>query len=148
MILPGHTTTVDNITYQVLGGSGPEQARLRKAPSICGKAAPANNKQNQQAEPPVSPLAEPVTPWLSSPSLACQGRDVTWATPAISLETVPAVEAGTRHWGFSSLLALPQETGCHQVGVPHREVWLGMYWKRSSQGLGGGPTSSAACCSL
>lgn len=64
---------IDNITYQVVGGSGPEQARLRKALSICGKVpptpAPANNKQNQQAEPPVSLLAEPVTPRLSSPSL-------------------------------------------------------------------------------
>lgn len=90
---------MDNITYPILGGSGPEQARLRKAPSICGKAEPANNKQNQQAESPVSPLAEPVNSTAVLTLSACQGRDVTWATPAISLETVPAVGAGTRHWG-------------------------------------------------
>lgn len=146
-LLPGYTTTVDNITYQVLGGSGPERPRVRKAPSICGKAAPVNNKQNQQAEPPVSPLAEPVTPWLSSPSLLVRAGKGRYLGNTSHLSgNCSCGRSRNKTLGFSSLRewslsALPQETSCHQVDVPHQEVWLGMYWKCSSQGLGGGPTA-------
>lgn len=49
-------------------------------------------QQSQQEKLPASRVAQSVTPLPSSPS-ACQGGDVTWATPAISPATAPTAEA-------------------------------------------------------
>lgn len=95
------------------------------------------------------------TPRLSSPSLCLSGKGRYLGNTSHLSGNCSCGRSRHKTLGFPSLrvwslLALPQETSCHQVGVPHQEVWLGMYWKRSSQGLGkgGGDDSSAACCSL
>lgn len=89
------------------------------------------------------------TPRLSSPSLCLSGKGRYLGNTSHLSGNCSCGRSRHKTLGFPSLrvwslLALPQETSCHQVGVPHQEVWLGMYWKRSSQGLGkreGGTTA-------
>lgn len=93
------------------------------------------------------------TPRLSSPSLCLSGKGRYLGNTSHLSGNCSCGRSRHKTLGFPSLrvwslLALPQETSCHQVGVPHQEVWLGMYWKRSSQGLGKRGGGRQLCCLL